>query len=168
MKCLPPVPVWDSCLVCQFVPCTLRKPEGPRPALATIGWRVYRGSSGFPAEGSLPWDTSRVVLLGLNLHRVPFFPAVQVYNLSPEVKLVHVGQKGMCVCVCVRNVTLDDFSMSLTALCLCSSGVLTIAAPAVPPGSGCGSLEILHLSHCPPSYVDTAHSPSSTHCFPEA
>ncbi|GAB1299708.1 Chemokine-like protein TAFA-5 [Apodemus speciosus] len=46
--------------------------------------------------------------------------------------------------------------------------LLTIAAPAVPPGSGCGSLEILHLSHCPPSYVDTAHSPPSTHCFPEA
>ncbi|XP_076767961.1 chemokine-like protein TAFA-5 isoform X3 [Arvicanthis niloticus] len=50
----------------------------------------------------------------------------------------------------------------------CVDGLLTIAAPAVPPGSGCGSLEILHLSHCPPSYVDTAHSPSSTHCFPEA
>lgn len=70
--------------------------------------------------------------------------------------------------MCVRNVTLDDFSMKLTALCLCSLGLLTIAAPAVPPGSGCGSLEILHLGHCPPSYVDTAHSPSSTHCFPEA
>lgn len=50
----------------------------------------------------------------------------------------------------------------------CVDGLLTIAAPAVPPGSGCGSLEILHLSHSPASYVDTAHSPPSTHCFPEA
>ncbi|XP_060244844.1 chemokine-like protein TAFA-5 isoform X3 [Meriones unguiculatus] len=52
----------------------------------------------------------------------------------------------------------------------CVDGLLTIAAPAVPPGSGRGSLEILHLSHRPPCCVDTAHSPppSSTHCSPAA
>ncbi|XP_038935695.1 chemokine-like protein TAFA-5 isoform X1 [Rattus norvegicus] len=50
----------------------------------------------------------------------------------------------------------------------CVDGLLTIAAPAVPPGSGCGSPEILHLSHSPPSCVDIARPPPSTHCFPEA
>lgn len=80
------------------MPGTLRKPKGPRPALATIDWRVYRGSSGSPAEGSLPWDTGRVVLLGLNLCKVPFLPAIRVYNLGPEdVELAHDEQEGMCV-----------------------------------------------------------------------
>ena len=58
---------------------------------------MYRGSSGSPAEGSLSWDTGRVVLLGLHLCGVPF-PAIQVYNLGPEdVKLAPDGQERMCV-----------------------------------------------------------------------
>ncbi|KAL1765086.1 hypothetical protein HispidOSU_013870 [Sigmodon hispidus] len=94
------------------------------------------------------------MLLGCNL--------MQGVHLAPSsrsavlVSRTMTGERGGNVSDCSKDMTLSGFSMRLTALCFCSSGLLTIAAPAVSlevavaPWRFYTSATVLHPAWTPP------------------
>lgn len=111
------------------------------------------------------------------LGRVPPSPTpptqhliIQVCNRSLQkmVDLPTTGKsEGICVRNCVREHDTKWFPYEADRPVFLLSRSPDNRSPCGAPGSGRGSLEILHLSRSPPSFVDTACSPP-THSFPEA